>query len=462
MYTPNKYGYSPQQSGVSFFNHFPRFRLRPYGVIHHHTTDDENMLRTTSARNCEYLKRPKEGLSELGETVSANLEQLQELFTHLKPSLIMSELTKINRLVADFNKKAEKTVTPVMIHDILKYTLEDKVHEDMTRSEFYHGLEILGHISYLIGMHYRQMSVLVRNLEEYSKLCDLPLNHAFKSDPSLTNLKQWWTESACKAKTDTLFAKSSFGKRNLSAELDAEDPYQKDPEWSAETPEKRSSKSPPKKTKTSDWRNELGERPEQYENMPSDEEMSNHSATYGAWKKKSHEQRALAENLDFNDDPIVGIECQTETMQEMESSRPSTSKLKTPNILQSSEESSDNDQQSLTTSSSKKASSSKRQKETKASSHKSSPVETSKPCTSKSKVSSDSSEEELQTRKPEKKRRSKANSMLQQLVNAQQEQLEKQFGVTMTQETKKDSETETSQKSKKHKKSHKKGNQRGR
>jgi hypothetical protein len=120
MYSPKKYGYSPQETGVNFFNHFPRFRLRPYGVIHHHNTDNDNMLKTTSARNCEYLKRPKEGLSEIGETVSGNVNQLQELFNHLTPTKIMTELNRINAVIADFNKKAEKTITPGMVHDILK------------------------------------------------------------------------------------------------------------------------------------------------------------------------------------------------------------------------------------------------------------------------------------------------------------------------------------------------------
>lgn len=52
----NKQAYSPRTvPGVSFFNHFPRQRLRPYGEIKE-ATPDSTMVEKVNTINCEYVQ----------------------------------------------------------------------------------------------------------------------------------------------------------------------------------------------------------------------------------------------------------------------------------------------------------------------------------------------------------------------------------------------------------------------
>lgn len=73
-----KQGYSPRSlQGVSFFKHFPRQRLRPYGEIKE-ATPDSIMLEKATRLNCEYVLRPSVALSEMADTISSNVGILTE------------------------------------------------------------------------------------------------------------------------------------------------------------------------------------------------------------------------------------------------------------------------------------------------------------------------------------------------------------------------------------------------
>ena len=188
MASPTKFGYTPNKQGVNFFHHLPRFRLRPYDEIKPEYTSDEQMIKTASVRNCEFLKRPQIALSEMAETVSSNLPQLEHLFENLSADTIMPELRRFNDMVASFNSRAGQLTTEGMVHDLLAYIVTDDDEDDdddtqITKDDIFDGIEILGNILYLIGHHYRQMRVLVQNPAEYSQRCDLPLNHDFKKTP---------------------------------------------------------------------------------------------------------------------------------------------------------------------------------------------------------------------------------------------------------------------------------------
>ena len=263
MASPSKYGSGSGEQGVAFFNHFPRFFLRPYGEIKEEYTSEEHCLKNINVRNCEYLKRPNVALSEMAETVSSNLQQLEHLFINLPPDIVMPELRKFNDLISNFNSKSGNQTTETMLHDLLTYVITDDDDEDsdeLSKDDVFDGIEMMGHIMYLIGNHYRHMRMLVRNPNEYAQKCDLPLSHEFKQKPTLTSLNNWWVQKTVSSSGGGLFSKGRK-KQSSSRQL----------------------------------LEELGERPQETQSVQPDSPPEPTSPTYSDLKKKSRLLRAQAE-----------------------------------------------------------------------------------------------------------------------------------------------------------------------
>ena len=71
--SPYKKGYgskSLQETGVSFFRHFPRNMLRPYRIVYEFRKDLEAF---------SYLKHPNFAMSEMADSIVANLNILADL-----------------------------------------------------------------------------------------------------------------------------------------------------------------------------------------------------------------------------------------------------------------------------------------------------------------------------------------------------------------------------------------------
>ena len=78
--SPYKKGYgstSPQETGVSFFRHFPRNMLRPYGIAYEFPKDLEDFS-YLKPFTCEWLKRPNFAMSEMTDSIIANLDILAD------------------------------------------------------------------------------------------------------------------------------------------------------------------------------------------------------------------------------------------------------------------------------------------------------------------------------------------------------------------------------------------------
>ena len=58
-----------------FLNQFPKKILRPYGAVEQ-APSEETVLKRVKPNSCEWLKRPKVAMSEMAETLTANMDML--------------------------------------------------------------------------------------------------------------------------------------------------------------------------------------------------------------------------------------------------------------------------------------------------------------------------------------------------------------------------------------------------
>ena len=102
MYTAKKNAASPTSyKGINYFNHFPRQRLLPYGAIKE-PTPDSSMLDKAKSIKCEYIKRPKVGLSELADTVSSNKDRIKHVCANLDHDEIATALDQLDDAIHNF------------------------------------------------------------------------------------------------------------------------------------------------------------------------------------------------------------------------------------------------------------------------------------------------------------------------------------------------------------------------
>ena len=210
---------SPRTTGVSYFNHFPRQCLRPYGEISQATPDNQ-MLDKATVINCEYLVRPKVALSELAETVSANQAHLEAELHALNMGTTIAALAEFEKLVAPFNTRSGTGVTAKHVHSLLKYSIGN---DDDEVDRVFDRMEHLGHMMSIVGSHHKQLRSLVRNPRDYSRKCEtLAVSHEFKVQPGIKTLKEWWVQEAAYTQQSGP-STSSYGgaaRKNLLDELD--------------------------------------------------------------------------------------------------------------------------------------------------------------------------------------------------------------------------------------------------
>ena len=68
-----------KDDGVSYYNHFRKDFIRPYGLAHDEQSyDDATLTRRLNNWNCEFFNRPQIAISEFAETLLANFKYLQD------------------------------------------------------------------------------------------------------------------------------------------------------------------------------------------------------------------------------------------------------------------------------------------------------------------------------------------------------------------------------------------------
>ena len=88
-----------EDSGVSFFNHFRKDFIRPYGLAHNENTfDPATLSRRLNNINCEFYLRPQIAISEFAETIPANLQYVEENINILDEESISAFIRKTRKI----------------------------------------------------------------------------------------------------------------------------------------------------------------------------------------------------------------------------------------------------------------------------------------------------------------------------------------------------------------------------
>ncbi|PFX22091.1 hypothetical protein AWC38_SpisGene13380 [Stylophora pistillata] len=99
-----------------------------------------------------------------------------------------NEIYKLDEVMNVFNTKNDCIVTNKGVRNALKYFIED----NSDRDEVFDNMEHQGMMIYTIASHQKQVRALVRDPKVYSLKCEnLNASEGFKSNPSVTTLKEW-------------------------------------------------------------------------------------------------------------------------------------------------------------------------------------------------------------------------------------------------------------------------------
>ena len=92
--TPKK-----KEDSVTFFNHFRKDFICPYGLAYDRQSFEPSTLsRRLNYFNCEFYIRSQIGISEFTETVSANLQYMEENQKILDPKSIQAFIKKTKKI----------------------------------------------------------------------------------------------------------------------------------------------------------------------------------------------------------------------------------------------------------------------------------------------------------------------------------------------------------------------------
>ena len=115
-----------KDSGVSFFNHFRKDFIRPYGLAHNENTfDPATLSRRLNNINCEFYLRPQIAISEFAETIPANLQYVEENINILDKesiSALIRKTRKIEPYLKIFDSKKRDENGMCITHYLYTYT----------------------------------------------------------------------------------------------------------------------------------------------------------------------------------------------------------------------------------------------------------------------------------------------------------------------------------------------------
>ena len=118
--TPKK-----KEDSVTYFNHFRKDFIRPYGLAHDAMSfEDSTLKRRLNSINCEFYLRPQIAISEFAETVSANLKYMEENCEILDPESIkafVKKSKKIEKYLAVLDTKQTGETGKSISHKFCQY-----------------------------------------------------------------------------------------------------------------------------------------------------------------------------------------------------------------------------------------------------------------------------------------------------------------------------------------------------
>ena len=118
--TPKK-----KEDSVTFFNHFRKDFIRPYGLAYDAMSfEDSTLKQRLNNINCEFYLRPQIAISEFAETVYANLKYMENNYEILDPESIkgfLKKTKKIEKYLAVLDSKQTGETGKFVSHKFCQY-----------------------------------------------------------------------------------------------------------------------------------------------------------------------------------------------------------------------------------------------------------------------------------------------------------------------------------------------------
>ena len=182
----NQNPWTPEsKTGVNYFNHQTKHFLTPYGKTHGLLTSRE-ILHKLFHWNCEWLTRPNYAISELADTLYANLATLAEykdkVFTRHAVDPLLNKARPIRTVLQRFNKKDSATAKEPDERDLAH--LMKFIEDDTVKSLCKHLFAASGAM-FFIATHIMTLETLFSHPAEYAKRHrESPEVQSFKQNPS--------------------------------------------------------------------------------------------------------------------------------------------------------------------------------------------------------------------------------------------------------------------------------------
>ena len=157
---------TPEETGVSFFQHFPSNVLRPYGIAYEFPKAQE-AFSYLKPFTCEWLKRPEYAMSEMSDSITANLDILAESDCTVLGNRKVVQLMETNKGLLASMVRINHTnhIAPVEqdVYNVLHFLQHKKVLTTFLENRYQ-----LGQAMYLMGVHFRVANLIVTHLKEYT------------------------------------------------------------------------------------------------------------------------------------------------------------------------------------------------------------------------------------------------------------------------------------------------------
>ena len=182
----NQNPWTPEtKTGVNYFKHQTKHFLTPYGKTHGLLTSRE-ILDKLFHWNCEWLTRPNYAISELADTLNANLATLakykDKVFTRHAVDPLLNKARPIRTVLQRFNKKDSATAEEPDERDLAN--LMKFIEDDTLKSLCKHLFAASGTM-FSIATHMMTLETLFSHPADYGKRHrESPEVQSFKQNPS--------------------------------------------------------------------------------------------------------------------------------------------------------------------------------------------------------------------------------------------------------------------------------------
>ena len=173
------------KTGVNYFKHQTKHFMTPYGKSHGLLTSRE-ILDKLFHWNCEWLTRPNYAISELADTIYANVATLAEyrdkVFTRQAVDPLLTKVRPIRSVLQRFNKKDSASAEEPDERDLADLM---KFVEDDTLATLSKHLFAASGAMFSVATHLMTLQTLFSHPSEYAKRHrESPEVQGFKQNPS--------------------------------------------------------------------------------------------------------------------------------------------------------------------------------------------------------------------------------------------------------------------------------------